>query len=120
MRTFESGATRDSDADKLDYAGFLSPLVLKRFAQYMHKHRVQADGSIRASDNWKRGIPQEQYLKSAFRHFMEWWELHGRQVHGDEKEEVLCALMFNVMGYLFEELVLDHVTEDDLEWETVN
>ena len=52
MRTFDTGATRDTDSDKLDFDGFLSPLALEAFAEYMHRHRQVADGSLRASDNW--------------------------------------------------------------------
>ncbi len=101
MRTFDTGATRDSDDTKLDYDGFLSPLVLERFAQYMHKNRVQADGGLRSSDNWQKGIPQDAYMKSAWRHFMAWWGRH-RQGWGDMTEEDICALMFNAQGYLHE------------------
>jgi len=57
MRTFESGATRDDDGTKLDFDGFLSPQALEAYAKYMHKHRVQSDGKLRASDNWKHGMP---------------------------------------------------------------
>src|SRR5580698_7792736 len=63
FRTFETGATRNLDASKYDYEGFLSPLVMERFGQYMHKHRVQADGSLRDSDNWQKGIPLQAYMK---------------------------------------------------------
>lgn len=101
MREFETGATRDSEEGKFDYEGFLSPLVLERFAAYMHEHRKQADGKLRDSDNWQKGIPRDAYMKSAWRHFFAWWKGHrqGRVGHDD-----LCALMFNVMGYLHEEL----------------
>lgn len=103
MRTFETGATRDSDDDKLDYEGFLSPIVLTRFAEYMHKNRIQSDGNLRSSDNWQKGIPKEQYIKSLFRHFMELWTLHrGSLDYSEEKEDILCAIMFNSMGYLYE------------------
>jgi hypothetical protein len=76
MREFKSGATRDDDADKYDYEGFLSPLVLERYAEYMHKHRKQADGKMRDSDNWQKGIPVVQYMKSKLRHIMVTWKLH--------------------------------------------
>jgi len=104
MRTFATGATRDADKGKLDYEGFLSPLVLKRYAEYMHEHRVQADGTSRASDNWQKGIPLEVYMKSMMRHVMEVWALHrGWEYDGQPYiEEALCALLFNVMGYLHE------------------
>ncbi len=101
-RRFESGATRDTDAGKLDFEGFLSPLVLERYAQYMHGHRVMQDGSIRGSGNWQRGIPVEVYMKSAWRHFFDMWKLHRGLPVKDAFEDVLCAIMFNVMGYLHE------------------
>jgi hypothetical protein len=104
MRQFETGATRDSDADKMDFEGFLSPLVLERYARYMHKHRTQADGQVRDSDNWQKGIPREAYIKSAWRHFMDWWFEH-RGLHSREGlEDALCALLFNAQGYLHEVL----------------
>jgi hypothetical protein len=101
MRTFATGATRDGDADKLDYEGFLSPLALERFAEYMHVHRRQPDGALRASDNWQKGIPLEAYAKSAWRHFMDFWKAH-RGVGEVGVEEALCALIFNLQGYLHE------------------
>ncbi len=114
VRTFDTGATRSSDAGKLDYEGFLSPLVLKRFAEYMHLHRTQADGTLRGSDNWQQGIPQEQYVKSAMRHFVDWWMMHrGYTVEApsdwrfDKDYDIMDAasgILFNVMGYLHEEL----------------
>lgn len=104
MRTFDTGATRDTDATKFDYEGFLHPLVLKRFAQYMHKHRVQADGQLRDSDNWQKGIPKDAYMKSGMRHVMDWWSAHRSLPTDENIEEILCAVMFNAMGYLFEEL----------------
>ncbi len=101
MRTFDTGATRDGDANKLDYEGFLSPIVLRRFAAYMHKHRVQPDGGLRDSDNWQKGIPLDAYMKSMFRHFMDVWAAH-RGFDAPSMEESLCALLFNVQGYFHE------------------
>ena len=102
MRTFDSGATRNDDQDKLDYEGFLSPLVLQRYAQYLHRHRLQADGKLRDSDNWQRGIPLSTYMKSMWRHFVDVW-LHHRGYRCDaDREEALMALLFNVSGYAHE------------------
>lgn len=102
-RTFASGATRDTEEGKLDYEGFLSPLVLKRFAEYMHEHRVQSDGKLRASDNWKKGMPRDVYMKSLFRHFMDVWTQHRHEP--TVSEDALCAMLFNVQGYLHEVLM---------------
>jgi hypothetical protein len=101
IRTFESGATRDSVDGKLDYDGFLSPLVLERYAEYMHANRIMRDGSLRESDNWQMGIPRDVYRKSAWRHFLAWWAAHRS---GENTEEHACALLFNLMGDLHESL----------------
>jgi len=127
MRQFDSGATRDTDEGKLDYEGFLCHRVLQRYAEYMNKNRIQADGEVRGSDNWQKGIPQEAYMKSAFRHFTEWWSQHREGVEGglqsvDAMHEAICALLFNAMGYLHEELkrdpkygTVDHLKEPTLQ-----
>ena len=106
IRTFDSGATRDTDIGKWDYEGFLSPLVLKRYAEYMHKCRIQSDGKLRESDNWQKGIPVKQYMKSKWRHFMDtwlWWrsDIHRQQI---DVEDALCAELFNTQGMLHEVL----------------
>ena len=99
VRLFPSGATRDTDQGKIDPEGFLSPLALEAFFKYMHKHRMQSDGTLRASDNWQKGIPVEAYMKSAWRHFFAVWRGHrGAGIAVDD----LCALMFNVQGLLHE------------------
>ncbi len=104
MREFDSGATRDTDENKLDFEGFLSPLVLQRYAEYLNKHRTQADGKLRDSDNWQKGIPLKVYMKSAFRHFFGWWANHRHVVVKENIEKSLCGLLFNAMGYLHEHL----------------
>ena len=100
IRTFPTGATRNNVPDRLDYEGFLSHPVLKEFAKYMHKHRLQGDGKLRDSDNWQKGMEKDVYMKSMFRHFMDAWAGH-RGFEVDQKE-ALCALLFNVQGYLHE------------------
>jgi len=104
IRTFDTGANRNSDEGKLDYEGFLSPTVIEAYADYMHKNRFLEDGSMRDSDNWQKGIPQDAYMKSMYRHFMDVWKDHrGIETHEDEITN-LCALLFNVSGMLHEKL----------------
>lgn len=104
IRTFTTGANRNSDEGKLDFEGFLSPAVLEVYAEYMNRNRTLEDGSIRDSDNWQKGIPQDAYMKSMFRHFIDVWKDHrGLQTQEDEITN-LCALLFNVSGMLFEKL----------------
>jgi hypothetical protein len=104
MRTFKTGATRDTDTGKHDPEGFLHPLVLNRFNEYMHQNRVQKDGSLRDSDNWQKGIPRTAYVKSMWRHFHDVWLWHRGYGHKSKEavEVALCGLMFNAMGLLFE------------------
>ena len=105
IRKYESGATRDTDEGKLKYEGFISPLVEKRFAEYMHMHRKQPDGTLRAADNWQRGIPLADYADSLVRHVQD-FRLHVDGFAGEAVspniEDVLCAIRFNVDGFLFE------------------
>jgi hypothetical protein len=106
MRTFDTGATRSPLGDKPQYEGYLNPLVIKRFGEYMLKHQTQADGQRREPDNWQKGIPRDSLMDSAWRHLLDVW-LHYRG-HPEEAaeplEEALCAVMFNMMALLLHEL----------------
>lgn len=105
MRQFDTGATRDTDSTKPDYEGFLSPLVIERFGEYMNENRTTALG-VRDSDNWQKGIPLTAYIKSLFRHFMALWLWHRGYGSQDKKtlERALCGILFNAQGYLHEHL----------------
>lgn len=108
VREFASGATRDVDTDKLDFEGFDSPLVNKRYAQYMHFHRRQKDGSLRGSDNWQKGIDSEAYAKSLVRHVEDFrlqWDGFSDEAGDPDIESTLCAILFNAKGILFEILL---------------
>lgn len=103
MRNFETGATRNVDATKPDYEGFLSPYAVEAFGEYMNKNRLQSDGQMRASDNWQLGIPDASYMKSLWRHFMTVWKWHrGIPSDTESLKEALAAVMFNAQGYLHE------------------
>ena len=111
VRQFESGATRDTDDDKLDFEGFLSPLVIQAYAEYMHENRQQSDGNFRSSDNWQKGMPLDCYMKSGWRHFFDWWKEHRGYSSRDGMIKALCGLLFNVQGYLHE-LLKEKLTEN--------
>lgn len=106
MREFDSGATRDDADGKLDFEGALSPAVLWEFASYMEQHGHLADGSTRTSDNWQKGIPQDELMKSLIRHIMDLWLLHrGYTVTRPEDGKpvdwhgALGGAFFNLQGY---------------------
>lgn len=122
VRTFESGANRDLDTNKLDFEGFLSPLVIRAFATFMHFNRSLADGSTRDSDNWQKGIPLDVYVKSAWRHFFAFWSIH--RGWGSYRETIVWAILgviFNLQGYLHELLkkdpeLLDRALAQETKW----
>jgi hypothetical protein len=110
MREFKSGATRNSDVGKNDYDGFLSLPVIQEYGNYMTKHRKQADGKLRDSDNWQKGFGDKHYdvcMKSAWRHFLDFWAIHRgyKRIDSIDGHEITlieagCALLFNIMAYL--------------------
>ena len=110
MREFVTGATRDSEDGKIDYEGFISPVVLERYGQYMHMHRKQADGKLRDSDNWQKHFGENHFavcMKSMWRHFVDLWFLHRgykrydkKDGHEITKDEAICAILFNCIAYL--------------------
>jgi len=107
IREFDTGATRDTDVGKLSYIKALSPVVLKRYVEYLGEHRTQSDGNLRDWDNWKKGIDKDIYLDGLGRHFWDTWLLsHGYPAednHGPvDIQDALCAIIFNSMGILFE------------------
>lgn len=107
MRRFDTGATRSDDSTRDDPEGYLSPLVIDRFCAYMTKHRIQQDGTVRASDNWQGGMPLTTYMKGLWRHVLHLWTRHRGWPVRDaqaaaDMEEDLCAIIFNAQGYLHE------------------
>lgn len=108
MREFSTGATRSALADKPQYEGYLNPLVLKRFGEYMLKHQVQENGERRDPDNWQKGIPPASLMDSKLRHDLDVW-LHHRGYHAAATEpiqEALCGVLFNTMALLLHTLTI--------------
>lgn len=104
LRSFDTGATRDTAEGKLDPEGFTHPLVMEQFYKYMNMNRLQSDGALRASDNWQKGIPMEAYMKSLKRHCDDVWLEHRGFNSDNGMLAALCGIMFNAMGYMHEEL----------------
>jgi len=110
-RTFASGATRDSEDGKPDFEGFIHPLCLEAYGEYMNSHRIQSDGQVRDSDNWQKGMGLKTYMKSLLRHVIDLWFMHRGIERKDMRtgkvltvKEVCSAIVFNTWGYLFETL----------------
>lgn len=104
IRKFDTGATRDTDEDKLDFEGFFSPIVMERFAEYMNKHRKQSDGQLRDSDNWQKGFGEgkehfDTCMKSWWRHFFDVWKEHRGLKSREGMGDALMGSLFNNMSY---------------------
>ena len=116
IRKFNTGATRDTDEGKLDLEGFLSPLVIEAFAQYMNKHRHQSDGSLRDSDNWQKGFGDKHFevcMKSLWRHFFDLWKEHRRYKCRETIDDAICGILFNTMAY-YHKLLLERMNNGKL------
>lgn len=98
---YETGAYRDGNSDKLDFEGSLSPIVLRRYAEYKKSHRHNGQ---RKDDNWQLGMSIDDYMKSMYRHFIDVHTIHDGFSCNVDIEEALCGVLFNVQGYLFEVL----------------
>ena len=99
IRTFDTGANRDTTEGKFDIEAALDPGVLEDYVGYLDKHSVLADGTKRSADNWKKGMPTDVYAKSLTRHFWQFWKNHQQGVYDPD---VINACLFNLMGYAYE------------------
>jgi hypothetical protein len=122
MRSFDTGATRDTGEGKLDYSGFLCPYVLEQYAKFMNMNRLQSDGKLRDADNWQKGIPTAVYVSSSWRHYWEFWKfarLFLKNEFGWDRcihialMAGACGLLFNIMGYMHEYLKNHPVVDFD-------
>lgn len=107
MRISKTGATRDSNHGKYDYFGFNHPVVEWFFSKYMYKHRKQADGTMRAPDNWWKGFDDEvEVVRSADRHLQDIkLILAGHEVIDEDGKEVTiedaaCGVRFGMNALL--------------------
>jgi Domain of unknown function (DUF5664) len=106
----DPSVVRADSSDKLQPARVLSAPVMVAYLEYMQETQRNLDGTVgRAPDNWKKGISQDSYMSSLMRHILAVWAMHqaGRcrdEETGDELSLELCAVLFNAMGYLHEEL----------------
>jgi len=107
-RCFRTGATRDNEKQKIDPEGFINPLVIQAYCEYMHKHRIQAGNQLRDSDNWQKLFDDDHYavcMKSLWRHFLDLWLFHRGFKGRETKEDALAGIMFNAMAYWYKLLI---------------
>lgn len=107
MRTFETGATRNNDPERVEWVKMLSLPAMFEYAKYMRAHRQQADGNLREYDNWKGmngrgGFPLNDVVESLMRHTLDLAALDAgvEPMRECDKKEACCAIIFNAMSYL--------------------
>lgn len=97
VTTFKSGAIRDDQSGKFDFAEYFSPLALARFSLHMQKNAKKY-----GTGNWRKGIPTSSALRSKRRHA---W-LIDMQEYGirlEEETDHYAGEMFNMMIKMHEE-----------------
>ncbi len=98
VRTFTTGAIRDSEEGKEDYVETFSFTAWKRYAFYMTGKK-----SKYGAGNFKKGIPTESYEKSLLRHVQKYFENKYENGQIEKDEDHLSAIMFNTQGIMHNE-----------------
>lgn len=108
LRSFGKGkGFRDDDTGKPDLIETTSTYAEYRYGQYMTgKKKRYGDG------NFKKGLSQEEYLKSLKRHVLKLQALWDCKKYGlpiaswmEPNEDHACAIRFNSDGFVHEEEV---------------
>jgi hypothetical protein len=110
VRTFATGATRDTAEGKTVPWRYGSAVVDHLFASYMQGHQKQSDGQLRAGDNWKKGFGIDVLDDCLSRHIQDYRlhaEGHPELAREADIIQVLLAVKFNV-----DALILEHWTAD--------
>lgn len=90
IRKFETGAVRDSNANK-PLIHTLLGYTRQRFGYHMAKNANKY-----GEGNFMKGIPTEAYLESMDRHLAAYME-------GDRSEDHLAAILFGINGIMLNE-----------------
>lgn len=98
VRSFDTGAIRDLEDGKEDYIETISWTAFRRYAQYMTECKKRY-----SEGNFKKGIPEEAYRRSALRHISKY--LINTQEGGSLEPHIdhISAAIFNLFGILHEE-----------------
>jgi hypothetical protein len=94
-RQFATGAVRDVQTGK-GRQDLIPAIPLDRIAKHYENGAAKY-----GDDNWMKGIPLKSFLDSALRHLHK-WEM------GMYDEDHLAAAIFNIMGLIHTEEMIDH------------
>ncbi|HEC66937.1 MAG TPA: hypothetical protein ENI23_16805 [bacterium] len=92
-RVFNSGGARDAEEGKGRF-DLLLPMMLTRLSKLYESGAIKYDAR-----NWEKGIPSSSFLDSAKRHL-------NKHHEGRRDEDHLAAVLFNVCGVMFNEIMI--------------
>lgn len=92
---FSTGAVRDTEDGKINILDILEYLPVECLVRVAAWYKKGAEKY--SKDNWKKGIPTRRFLSSACRHLYLY-------VAGHRDEDHLSAVVFNVLGVIWNEL----------------
>ena len=85
---------REDKEGKLNHLSYTDSKVMRRYGEHMKKGEKKHGRS-----NWKKGgYPKEEYLESIQRHLY-------NLVEGRTNEDHAASIMFNIIGYMYEESI---------------
>lgn len=86
-RQFATGAQRDADAGKARF-DLLPVTALERVSKH-----YAAGAAKYGENNWRKGIPRQEFLKSGLRHLF-------FLIRGDRDEDHAAAVVWNLLGFM--------------------
>jgi hypothetical protein len=98
IRTFKSGAIRDSEQGKESYVETISWTAFRRYSQYMTGKKEKY-----GAGNYKKGIDIECYEESLMRHIVKYFANKYEGENLEKNDDHLSAILFNCFGIMHEE-----------------
>lgn len=98
VRTFVTGAIRDSEENKEDYTETISWTAFKRYSEYMTSKK-----KVYGSGNFKKGIDISSYERSLLRHISKYMINKYEGGNLEKDQDHLSACVFNIFGIMHEE-----------------
>jgi len=108
-KEFDSGMVRDTQEGKLEGDRCAEGPMLKRWAEHMTKGAAKYPDRAPGLANWTLASGEPEYVrfrKSAWRHFMQWWE-------GEMDEDHAAAVFFNINGAEYTKEIKDGKVKRD-------
>ena len=97
IREFNTGANRNVSEGKIDPSAAQCPRCFQLYCEYIKKNRKLVNGVVRSDDNWQKGFPPKETIKSLRRHTLDTeLHLHGDGQHAEETyDNALGGVIFN-------------------------